>query len=119
MSVGGYGAAYATGGPQNAEWHWRIPVEPGTWRLSVLSDTNVDRGQVQFGISYDNGNNWTNIGAIVDLYSAAQVFNVRTVRTIAVTNRGTALLRAYVPSKNASSSGYFWFLGMMHWSRTA
>lgn len=119
MIRGSYGGSYATGGPQFADWRWYTGTEPGTYQVTLNTDTGPGRGQVQMQISWDEGVTWTNIGALIDLYSASTVSNVQTTRTLTTTRRGPAQLRLYVPSKNASSTGYFCYIGSLQFSRIA
>lgn len=93
---------------------WKPFLSAGTWTLEWIT-----RKQTFMGIqtvSLDG----TSIGTF-DAYNAGgNVYNViATITGISVATTGAHLLRFAVPTKNASSSGYFMYLSLISLKRTA
>lgn len=98
----------------NDELAWLVPLEAGTYTISLLTVTQINGGQVRWYI--DN----SAVGSTIDLYSNPQVVNVENSQTgIVVSRGGVKTITLRVTGKNASSSNRYMLISHATINRTA
>ena len=107
---GGYIAATSSA---SNEIGWYVPLTAGTWALDVIGPTSPDAGI--FTASIDG----STVGTI-DAYSAGITWNIaNTITGITVASSKMALVKLAVSTKNASATGYRYYLSAIALRKTA
>lgn len=98
----------------DGDWsEWDVWVDAGTWRIDFSCLTSGSSGVVQWSLD------GVDVGATIDNYSASTVTDVqKAVTDITVTEAGVYPLRVRLSGKNASSSGYRFYLQALAMRRT-
>lgn len=100
---------------QNDEVFYKVVLAAGTYTFALLSDQDINRGQVQLRI------NGTNTGSPYEGYAGTRVSQVYATLAsgVVIATSGLVTVSLKAATKNASSSGYVMALNRIDIRRTA
>lgn len=87
-------------GAQNAEVTWRVLLQAGTWKFTLMHSKAGNRGI--YSVQIDGVE-----GGTIDGFAAAAANALDTITGISVANSGLKTLKLKMATKNASSSSFF------------
>lgn len=88
----------------------KFSIGAGTYILYALAITGSNRGQVYIQHKHVDDAGWTVAVNYLECYSPSTVYNVMLGTAIFITKPGPTIFQFVVPSKNASSSGYYVYI---------